>query len=108
MDEVEIFEGRENRITMVQTYSKKFHCTYLLQNYPFDTQVGLNLQIPKYIYCLFMKICWIHMKLEEFDQRAAELSPDKMEMESELELSMYRITKWELVYYDGKYREIEI
>ena len=48
------------------------------------------------------------MKLEEFDQRAAQLSPDAMEMESELELSMYRITKWELVYYDGKYREIEI
>ena len=39
LDEVEIFEGRENRITMVQTYSKKFHCSYLLQNYPFDTQV---------------------------------------------------------------------
>ena len=42
VDEVEIFEGRENRITMVQTYSKKFHCTYLLHDYPFDTQV-LNL-----------------------------------------------------------------
>ena len=42
------------------------------------------------------------MKLEEFDQRAAELNPDEMEMESELELSMYRITEWELVYYDGK------
>ena len=40
VDEVEIFEGRENRITMVQTYSKKFHCTYLLHNYPFDTQVN--------------------------------------------------------------------
>ena len=39
VDEVEIFEGRENRITMVQTYSKKFHCTYLLHSYPFDTQV---------------------------------------------------------------------
>ena len=42
VDEVEIFEGRENRITMVQTYSKKFHCTYLLHNYPFDTQVSLT------------------------------------------------------------------
>ena len=41
------------------------------------------------------------MKLEEFDQRAASLSPDEMEMESELELSLYRITKWELVYYNG-------
>ena len=42
------------------------------------------------------------MILDEFDQRAAELSPDKIEMKSELELSMYRITEWELVYYDGK------
>ena len=42
VDEVEIFEGRENRITMVQTYSKKFHCTYLLHDYPFDTQVSLS------------------------------------------------------------------
>ena len=43
------------------------------------------------------------MKLEEFDQRAAKLSPDEVEMESELELSMHRITQWELVYFDGKY-----
>ena len=43
VDEVEIFEGRENRITMEQTYSKRFHCTYLLHNYPFDTQVRLIL-----------------------------------------------------------------
>ena len=42
------------------------------------------------------------MKLEEFDQRAAELSPDEVEMESEIELSMYRITEWELVYYHGE------
>ena len=46
VDEMEIFEGRENRITMVQTYSKKFHCTYLLQNFPFDTQV-IFFQISK-------------------------------------------------------------
>ena len=44
------------------------------------------------------------MKLEEFDQRAAKLSPVGTEMESELELSMYRITEWELVYYDGEFK----
>ena len=43
------------------------------------------------------------MKLDEFDQRAAELSPDEIEMKSELELSMYRITEWELVIYNGEY-----
>ena len=46
VDEVEIFQGKENRITMVQTYSKKFHCTYLLQNFPFDTQVSGFLGAP--------------------------------------------------------------
>ena len=52
VDEVELFEGRENRITMVQTYSKKFHCTYLLHNFPFDTQVIFFLFKLIY-YCLF-------------------------------------------------------
>jgi hypothetical protein len=38
-DEKEIFLGSENKLTMNQTDSKRFHCTYLLQTYPFDTQV---------------------------------------------------------------------
>ena len=43
VDEVEIFEGRENKITMSQTYSKSFHCTYRLQYFPFDSQVRTTL-----------------------------------------------------------------
>jgi len=39
--QIEIFRGEENMITMTQTHSKKFHCTYLLHYYPFDTQVYL-------------------------------------------------------------------
>ena len=42
VDDAEIFEGSENKITMVQTYSKRFHCTYLLHDFPFDTQVSLQ------------------------------------------------------------------
>ena len=38
-DEIEIFRGSENKLTMNQTDSKRFHCIYQLQNYPFDTQV---------------------------------------------------------------------
>ena len=41
VDEAEIFDGNENKITMTQTYSKRFHCTYLLQDFPFDTQVPI-------------------------------------------------------------------
>ena len=39
-DEVEIFKGEENKVTMTKTYSKRFHCTYLIHYFPFDTQVG--------------------------------------------------------------------
>ena len=42
-DEMEIFEGKENRISMYQTYTKRFQCEYHLHRYPFDTQVGYSL-----------------------------------------------------------------
>ena len=44
VDEAEIFEGAENKITLSQTYSKRFHCTYLLHEFPFDTQVSILFQ----------------------------------------------------------------
>jgi hypothetical protein len=39
-DEIEAFKGKENTLTMNQTYSKEFQCLYKLQRYPFDTQVS--------------------------------------------------------------------
>ena len=39
IDEAEIFEGDENTLMMAQTYTHEFQCKYLLQRYPFDTQV---------------------------------------------------------------------
>ena len=38
-DETEVFEGKENKLSMYQTYTKSFQCLYNLQKYPFDTQV---------------------------------------------------------------------
>ena len=40
LQQIEIFQGEENMITMNQTHDKKFHCTYLIHYYPFDTQVN--------------------------------------------------------------------
>ena len=37
--QIEIFEGIENIVTLNQSHSKIFHCTYLLHYFPFDTQV---------------------------------------------------------------------
>ena len=39
VDEVEIFKGAENSLTMNQTYTWEFQCKYELSHYPFDTQV---------------------------------------------------------------------
>ena len=44
VDEIEIFKGKENRLTMIQTYSKEFQCTYLIHWFPFDTQVDILIQ----------------------------------------------------------------
>merc|ERR1719186_2338443 len=68
---------------MNQTHSKEFHCTYLLQFFPFDTQV-----------------CSIHMILEQFDQETVELVPDSIVMQSPKELTQYFIQSWSLTYKD--------
>ena len=39
IDEIEIFNGKENSLSMVQSYTHEFQCVYQLENYPFDTQV---------------------------------------------------------------------
>ena len=40
LDEIEIFKGKENSLSMVQSYTHEFQCVYQLENYPFDTQVS--------------------------------------------------------------------
>jgi len=82
VDEAEIFEGAENKITLTQTYSKRFHCTYLLHSFPFDSQV-----------------CYIHMALDKFDRDTTKLVPDQLELLSPKELSQYYIRNSQLVYY---------
>ena len=42
LDEIEIFKGSENSLSMVQSYTHEFQCVYQLDKYPFDTQVGQN------------------------------------------------------------------
>ena len=68
-------------ITLNQTQSKKFHCTYLLHYYPFDTQV-----------------CTVDFQLEQFAQESVELVPMNIEMLSPTELTQYYIKSWSLIF----------
>ena len=81
--QVEVFQGEENTLTMNQTHDKKFHCTYLLHYYPFDTQ-----------------ICRVDLQLEKFSQRNVELLPDTMMLLTDTELTQYYIQTWSLDFND--------
>ena len=68
---------------MSQTHSKKFHCTYLLHYYPFDTQ-----------------ICCVDLQVEEFVKSNVELLPDNMELLTDTELTQYFLQSWTLDFND--------
>ena len=70
-------------LTLNQTHDKKFHCTYLLHYYPFDTQ-----------------ICRVDLQLEKFSQRNVELLPDTMMLLTDTELTQYYIQTWSLDFND--------
>jgi hypothetical protein len=40
LDEIEIFSGNNNTLSLHQTYTHQFQCKYHLHRYPFDTQVN--------------------------------------------------------------------
>ena len=80
LDEIEIFRGDENPITLRQTHSKEFQCRYELNSYPFDTQV-----------------CSIRIVASQLDVDMIRFIPDKVVMKERLKLTMYIVTKWDLV-----------
>ena len=89
---IEIFKGKENIVTMSQTHSKKFHCTYLLHYYPFDTQ-----------------ICKVDLQVEEFVKSNVELLPDNMELLTDTELTQYYLQSWTLDFNDlGNVRHLSV
>ena len=90
---------------MTQTHSKKFHCTYLLHYYPFDTQVSIIIcRLDSAPSISMFQICRVDLQVEEFDKRSVELLPDKMDLMTDTELTQYFMKTWILDFNDpGKY-----
>ena len=63
VDEIEIFRGDENTLSMQQTYTHQFQCVYQLMHYPFDKQVGTNSQTK------YSQVCSIDMVVRTIDQK---------------------------------------
>ena len=88
---------------MNQTHSKKFHCTYLLHYYPFDTQVLyilLYFKEPNWPLRPNMQICQMDLQLETFSQRNVELVPsvERVPLPNNTELTQYYIQNCTLSY----------
>ena len=77
VDEVEIFEGAENRLTMNQTYTWEFQCKYKLQRYPFDTQVPSSSYITP---TSANQECRIKMTVESLSMSTVRLFADQVKV----------------------------
>ena len=95
MEEINIFEGAENRITFQQVYSKTLKCVYQLQLYPFDTQV-LSLTSHAAIYFQSLQLCTVDMEIRELERSTVNLVPEMVFMESDTILVQYIVSDWSL------------
>ena len=81
MDEREIFMGSENTLTMRQTYTHEFQCSFKLAKYPFDRQ-----------------ICTIEMKTTDIDAPTMRLIPKQLFMEQHVDMTLFHLDNWNLDY----------
>ena len=66
---------------MYQTYTHEFQCVYMLDNYPFDKQT-----------------CSIDIRTSDLDSLRLALSPKELWMEQSVDMTLFRMEHWALVY----------
>ena len=76
VDEVEVFRGDENPLVMTQVYTKRFHCQYNFQLYPFDTQT-----------------CTIRMDTSADDLNIVRLHPGKLTLKETSDLNLFEVNR---------------
>ena len=81
VDEINIFNGFENKITYDIVFSKRTKCIYQLNLYPFDTQE-----------------CKINLEVGTYERQIMMILPDAIKMLSDTILPQYFITGWKLQF----------
>ena len=66
---------------MTQTYTHEFQCVYNLHNYPFDKQT-----------------CSIDIRTSDRESSTLKLLPKKLWMEQSVDMTLFHMEHWELVY----------
>ena len=78
-EDIEIFTGSENGITISRVYSIQFYCEYQMAWYPFDQQT-----------------CKVEMLLDGVLDNYADLSPGGIEFSGPKELTQYFVKNFEI------------
>lgn len=81
VDEINIFKGKENRLTFETSYTKIFRCEYQLHMYPFDTQR-----------------CVVDITIKKLDKVSLKITPKVIRMLGKTELTQYILNSWKLTY----------
>ena len=66
---------------MKQTYTHEFQCVYKLAHYPFDKQT-----------------CSIDIRTSDLEKVTLKLLPKKLRMEQSVDMTLFLMEHWELVY----------
>ena len=81
VDEINVFNGFENKIIYDRIFTKTIKCIYQLQLYPFDTQE-----------------CMVNLEVGKYERKIMMILPQSIEMKGETMLSQYFITGWKLEF----------
>ena len=81
IEETNIFEGKENRLTFLMVYTVNFKCQFQLAMYPFDTQT-----------------CTANFLMKGIEEQSLMFVPKTVEMMSETLLAQYQVMSWKLTY----------
>ena len=81
VEEIHIFDGKDNKLTFLTVYTNDFKCKFQLEMYPFDTQTCTAVGVIR--------------KLEE---KYLVFIPKRIKMYGEVLLPQYHVTSWKLMY----------
>ena len=93
-EDIDIYKGSENTITMSRLYNIEFFCDYDMRWYPFDAQT-----------------CYMDMKLGGGTDKLVSLIPGQLKYLGPQELTQYYVKKYligETVFEDGKGLSVSI
>ena len=93
-EDIDIYKGSENTITMSRLYNIEFFCDYDMRWYPFDAQT-----------------CFMDMKLGGGTDKLVSLIPGQLKYLGPKELTQYYVKKYligETVFEDGKGLSVSI